>query len=274
MLQMKNIFDVSKKIVIITGGSGQLGSQFTRALLENGAKVAIFDINIAIDKKNKFMSSRKRSSNLKFYKVDITSKVSIKENLEEVLKDLGEPSILINNAALDVPPDANELENGPFETYPEGSWDKTVAVNLKGTFIACQVIGGYLAERGRGSVINIASIYGNVSPDQRIYEYRKKRGALFIKPVSYTATKAGVIGLTKYLATYWAPKNVRVNVLSFGGVFNNQDPEFLSEYCKRVPMGRMAKEDEYNGAILFLASDASSYMTGANIIIDGGLTSW
>jgi len=207
-------------------------------------------------------------------KVDITKKNLIKKGLKQVAKKLGNPSILINNAALDAPPSASTGENGPFEDYSEKLLDKNYQVNLKGMIMSSQVIGKAIADNGGGSIINISSIYGKVSPDQRIYEYRGKGKKSFFKPVSYSVTKGAVASLTRYLATYWAGKNVRVNTLTLGGVFNNQDRQFLKEFCKRVPLNRMANEDEYNAAILFLASKASSYMTGSNLIIDGGLTAW
>ena len=146
-------------------------------------------------------------------------------------------------------------------------------VNVNGVFLCCQVFGGRMAAAGRGSVINVSSIYGLVSPDQRIYEYRRGKGEAFFKPAAYAASKSALLNLTRYLATYWAP-NVRVNTVTFAGVFNDQPARFLEEYTKRVPLGRMAREDEYNGAIVFLASDASSYMTGANLVLDGGYTAW
>ncbi|MEA3493456.1 MAG: SDR family oxidoreductase [Candidatus Margulisiibacteriota bacterium] len=256
------MFNLKNKIAIVTGGLGQLGSQYTKALLDAGAKVAVFDIRTDAEKEN--------SENYASYKVDITKKSSIKEALDKAVNDLGSPTILINNAALDAPPNASADENGPFEDYPESSLDQTYNVNLKGMIFCCQVIGKHMAENGGGSIINISSIYGNVSPDQRIYEYRNN----FYKPVSYSVTKSAVLNLTRYLSTYWAKKGVRVNTLSLGGVFNGQDEKFLEGYCNKVPLGRMANEDEYNGAVIFLASNASSYVTGSNIIIDGGLTAW
>jgi NAD(P)-dependent dehydrogenase (short-subunit alcohol dehydrogenase family) len=147
-------------------------------------------------------------------------------------------------------------------------------VNVKGLFLCCQVVGGAMAAAGRGSIVNIASIYGLVSPDQRIYEYRREAGSEFYKPVAYSASKSAVLNMTRYLATYWAPRGLRVNTLTFAGVFKQQEARFLENYTRRVPLGRMAREDEYNGAVIFLVSEASSYMTGANMILDGGWTAW
>jgi NAD(P)-dependent dehydrogenase (short-subunit alcohol dehydrogenase family) len=181
---------------------------------------------------------------------------------------------LINNAALDSPPGAPVEENGPFESYPESSWDRVMEVNVKGVFLACQAVGGRMAAEGRGSILNICSTYGLVSPDQRLYEYRQRGGEPFYKPVAYSASKSALLNLTRYLAVYWAGSGVRVNTLTFGGVFNGQAQEFLAAYAARVPLGRMAREEEYSGAVVFLLSDASSYMTGANLVIDGGWTAW
>ena len=163
--------------------------------------------------------------------------------------------------------------NGPFEDFPVEIWRQTLDVNVTGVFLCCQVFGKQMAGADGGSIVNVASIYGLVSPDQRVYEYRRRGGANFFKPAAYATSKSALLNLTRYLATYWAPR-VRVNTVTFAGVFNDQDPEFLAEYTKRVPLGRMARPDEYNGAILFLASDASSYMTGANVVLDGGYTAW
>lgn len=269
-----DLFSVQDKIIVITGGLGQLGRQFSQALVERGAKVAVFDVRTYPAIVAERFGEGAKNPNLRFYEVDITRRESIEVATRQVVAGWGAPHGLVNNAALDSPPNAPAAETGPFETYPEGSWDRVMEVNVKGTFLCCQVIGGEMAEAGRGSIINIASIYGLVSPDQRIYEYRRGAGLSFFKPVAYAASKSALYNLTRYLATYWAGKNVRVNTLTFAGVFNNQDERFLEGYCAKVPLGRMACEDEYNGAVIFLLSQASSYMTGSNMVIDGGWTAW
>ena len=266
-------FNIQDKVVVVTGGIGQLGRQFSLALIERGAKVALFDLRAGVDQVAK-KSEASHDRNLLCLPVDVTQRDSIKAGLKHVNSAWGVPYALINNAALDSPPDTPPGENGPFENYPESSWDKVMAVNVKGVFLCCQVIGAQMAEATRGSIINICSIYGMVSPDQRIYKYRGTGGQPFFKPAAYSASKSALLNLTRYLSTYWAGKNVRVNTVTFGGVFNGQDKEFLQGYCDRVPLGRMAREDEYNGAIIFLVSDASSYMTGSNMVIDGGWTAW
>lgn len=269
----QDIFNIQDKIVVITGGLGQLGRQFGLALVEWGAKVAVFDLKID-EQQAVAQYGKQYTDQLLFLPVDVTQRTSIEAGLSKVRAKWGAPHALINNAALDSPPNAPAEENGPFETYPESSWDKVMDVNVKGVFLCCQVVGKDMAEAGRGSIINISSTYGLVSPNQHIYEYRRQSGKPFFKPVAYSASKSALLNLTRYLATYWADRNVRVNTLTFGGVFNHQDEEFLKGYCARVPLGRMAREDEYNGAIIFLVSDASSYMTGSNLVIDGGWTAW
>lgn len=265
---IQSLFSLSGKTAIVTGAAGQLGGEYVRSLLGAGASVAAFDIRPDNPKGN---LKEIDSERLQLIEVDITSRASIESGLETVIAKFGQPDILINNAAIDAPPNASEQETGPFETYPESSWELMMDVNLKGLFLCCQVIGGHMARTGGGSIINISSIYGMVSPDQRIYEYKDKP---FFKPVTYSVTKSGILNLSRYLATYWAKNNVRVNTLTLGGVFNNQDNVFLKNYTNKVPLGRMAQQNEYNGAILYLASGASSYMTGANIIIDGGYSCW
>jgi NAD(P)-dependent dehydrogenase (short-subunit alcohol dehydrogenase family) len=259
------LFSLEGRVAVVTGGLGQLGRQFTTALMSAGARVAVVDQQEA---------KEPDTDRLLHVRADVTDRGSLERALGHIESRWGAPHILVNNAALDSPPDAPAGANGPFEGYPVDLWRNVLDVNVTGVFLCCQVIGGRIAAAGRGSVINIASIYGLVSPDQRIYEYRRKGGEDFFKPAAYCASKSALLNLTRYLATYWAPSNVRVNTVSFAGVFNNQDPAFLQEYTRRVPLGRMAREDEYNGAILFLASDASSYMTGANLVLDGGYTAW
>jgi len=262
------LFGLTGKVAIVTGAAGQLGGCYVRTLLEAGAFVAALDVRLESPKsKLKNITSDRLLS----IEVDINDKGALEKGIDTILSRFGDPNILINNAAIDTPPNSDEQDTGPFETYPESSWQIMMDVNLKGTFFACQVIGGHMAKSGGGNIINISSLYGILSPDQRIYEYKEKP---FFKPAAYSVSKAGVLGLTKYLATYWANHNVRVNALVLGGVFNNQDEAFIDNYITKVPLGRMAREDEYNGAILFLASDASSYMTGANIVIDGGFSCW
>jgi NAD(P)-dependent dehydrogenase (short-subunit alcohol dehydrogenase family) len=262
-------FDVSPEIVVITGVSGQLGFQYARAFLERGARVAGLDVRpsprveaLAPEYPARFM----------FSVADVTDKPSLQRTLSEVERQFGTPTVLINNAAIDSPPSAPLEENGPFENYPEASWNKVMDVNLKGVHQCCQVFGGAMATNGRGTIINVASVYGVVAPDQNLYEYRRKRGENFYKPVAYAVSKSGILNLTRYLAVYWAKRNVRVNTLTIAGVFDNQEEAFLDAYCGRIPVGRMAKPDDYNGAVIFLASPASRYMTGANLVVDGGWT--
>ena len=268
-----NFFDIEGKVVVVTGGLGLLGRQFSLSLLERGAKVAVFDRTIEGAGVSEKLGTASNKNEL-LLATDVTKRDSIESALAQVNAQWGVPHALINAAALDSPPNAPAAENGPFETYPESSWDRVLEVNLKGVFLCCQVAGGQMASAGRGSIINIGSTYGLVSPDQRIYEHRRASAAPFFKPVAYSASKSGLINFSRYLATYWAQRGVRVNTLTLGGVFNHQDTEFVKQYCARVPLGRMARADEYNGAVVFLISDASSYMTGSNLIIDGGWTAW
>lgn len=264
-----NLFCVADQIVVITGVSGQLGFEYGLCLLERGAKVVGLDMNLSEPIKN---LCSQQEENFLFIETDITKKSQIRNALKSCIKKFGVPTGLINNAGLDSPPNSSAAENGPFEKYPERSWDNVLDVNLKGVFLCSQVFGSKMAERGVGSIVNIASIYGLVSPDQSLYSYRRDRGEVFYKPVAYSASKSGVLNLTRYLAVYWAQKGVRVNTLTLAGVANNQDEQFLKAYCERIPIKRMANGNEYNGAVLFLLSNASSYMTGQNLIVDGGWT--
>lgn len=265
----EKLFNVENQVVLITGVSGQLGQVYASEFLSRGAKVVGLDLHcVTGDEALKL----KYPDNFVQVSADVTVKGSLQSALREISCCFGTPTVLINNAALDSPPSSPPEENGPFEDYPESSWDKVIDVNLKGVYLCCQVFGGAMAMAGKGSIINVASIYGVVSPDQNLYDFRRRRGEVFFKPVAYSASKSGILNLTRYLAVYWAKKNVRVNTLTIAGVFNHQEQEFLDVYCRRIPVGRMAEENEYNGAMLFLASDASKYMTGSNLVIDGGWT--
>ncbi len=271
MNYLENIFNVKNKIAIITGGNGQLGTEYVKTLAKAGAKVAVFDVHKSLNPELKKLS---KNLPIKLFQVDITKRDQIENAIKKIKKLWGAPSVLVNNAALDAPPGTNWEENKSFEDYSPESWHAVMDVNLTAVFHCCQIIGGEMAKKGGGSIINISSTYGLLSPNQNIYKYRDKLDRPFVKPVSYSVTKSAILNLTRYLATYWADKNVRVNTLTPGGVFNNQDDEFLKNYAALAPMKRMANKDEYNGAILFLASDASSYMTGANLVMDGGWTAW
>jgi NAD(P)-dependent dehydrogenase (short-subunit alcohol dehydrogenase family) len=249
------LFDLSGRVAVVTGGLGQLGSVYVEGLRARGMKVASFDTAGADP-------------------VDVTDRASIEAATERVIAELGIPHLLVNNAALDSPPDAPAEEVGPFETYPESSFDRVMAVNVKGTLLCCQVVGAAMAREGRGSIVNISSVYGLLSPQQDLYEFRRGAGETFTKPVAYSVSKSAIFNLTRYLATYWAKEGVRVNTLTLAGVFNDQPAEFLEAYTQRVPLGRMADAQEALGALVFLASDASSYMTGANLVVDGGWSAW
>jgi NAD(P)-dependent dehydrogenase (short-subunit alcohol dehydrogenase family) len=264
------LFDLTDRAVVVSGGFGQLGQQYVATLLSRGAKVAVLDERgDAALLASTF--SNVDADRLMLLKADVTRRAELEAGLMQLQRAWGSPFGLINNAAIDSPPDAPVSENGPFETFPELSWDKVMSVNVKGVMLCCQIFGGAMAAAGRGSIINIGSIYGVVSPDQQLYEYRRARGEEFYKPIAYSTSKSALYNLTHYLATYWAPR-VRVNILTLAGVFNGQDPEFLNTYQRRMPIGRMARADEYNGAVVFLLSDASSYMTGAELRLDGGWT--
>ena len=247
-----DLFSLAGRVAIVTGGAGQLGSEIARGLEARGARVAVFDL--AADP----------------YRVDVTDRAA----LEAAVQEVGTPHILVNAAALDSPPDAPAEEVGPVETYPEASFDRVMDVNVKGTFLACQMIGARMAAEGRGSIVNISSIYGMLSPVQALYDFRRAGGDEFYKPVAYSVSKSALYNLTRYFATYWATSGVRVNTLTLAGVANEQPQEFVDAYTARMPLGRMADVGEVVGPVVFLASDASSYVTGANLVVDGGWSAW
>jgi NAD(P)-dependent dehydrogenase (short-subunit alcohol dehydrogenase family) len=270
-MNINELFHLKNKTAIVTGAAGLIGKQHCKALAEAGANVVVCDLD--------YSKCEQLADKLKHHsigvEVDITNKTSIQELLKTSLKEYGKVDILVNNAAINdmVENPVNALEESKFENYPLELFKKVMDVNVTGMFLTSQVIGSSMAERGYGSIINIASTYGIVAPDQSIY--RKSDGSqMFYKSCAYPVSKAAVISLTKFLASYWGRNNVRVNTLSPGGVENNQEFDFVENYSEKTPLGRMSKKNEYKGAVVFLASDASSYMTGANLVIDGGWTIW
>lgn len=272
------LFNVENKICIVTGGLGQIGKNFVEELHNRGAKVAVFARNVNEKRvHDTFSPDQFNYENLQFYAVDINRKDTIERAVDQIEASWGTPDVLVNCAGIDTQPSAPPEVSGPFEKFPEEVFREVVDVNLVGTFLCCQVVGGRMVNAGKGgSIINIGSIYGMLSPIQDIYKYKEERtGVPFIKPVAYSAAKSGIYNLTRYLATYWGKKGIRVNTLTPAGIWRNtQDETFIANFTNRMPMGRMSQENEYNGALIFLASEASSFMTGSNLVIDGGWTAW
>lgn len=274
-----NLFSVENKICIVTGGLGQIGKNFVEELWNRGARVAVWGRTINDERIAKTLGEKAlHDPNLRFYCVDINKKDTLEtalDDMEQIWKDA--PDVLVNNAGIDTQPSAPPEVSGPFENFPEEIFREVVDVNLVGAFLACQAVGARMIQADKGgSIINVGSIYGMLSPIQDIYAYKKElTGVPFIKPVAYSAAKSGIYNLTRYLATYWGKKNIRVNTLTPAGVWRDtQDETFQANFCARMPMGRMSRENEYNGALIFLASQASSFMTGSNLVIDGGWTAW
>jgi 2-deoxy-D-gluconate 3-dehydrogenase len=275
-MSIQQKFDLNGRVAIVTGGVGLLGAEFCRTLAEAGAAVAVVDLN---DSASQGTVDTLTKSGYKALAVptDITQPDSVNAMIEKVLSEFGRLDILVNSAALDpkFDPDAAKkgIAPGAFEDYPLDDWNAALNVNLTGTFLVTQAcVKPMIAQGRKGSIINICSTYGLNGPDQKLYIKDGERVAF--KPVYYTVTKAGVMGFTKYLAAYYAGTDIRVNALTPGGVFNNHEEYFVKNYSAKTIMGRMANKDEMNGALLFLASDASTYMTGNNVVVDGGWTAW
>jgi 2-deoxy-D-gluconate 3-dehydrogenase len=269
-------FDLSGRVAVVTGGAGLLGAEFCRTLAEAGAAVAAVDLNAAAAGKvaDELTAAGYRA---RAVPADLTNPASVQAMAKTVLDAFGRLDVLVNSAALDPKFDAAALAKGltpgRFEDFPLEQWNAALNVNLTGAFLATQAcVAPMLAQGKKGSIINICSTYGLNGPDQRIYLKDGKR--LAFKPVYYTVTKAGILGFTKYLAAYYMGTEIRVNALTPGGVFNDHDETFVTNYSAKTILGRMAKKDEMNGALLFLASEASSYMTGGNLVVDGGWTAW
>lgn len=271
----KSKFDLTGKFALITGAAGLLGLQHSLALLESGADIVITDIN----KKNlvkikDLLENQFPNSRIYEFLLDITNLSSIYKLKDNLKKQNIFINILINNAAINPSVSKDSLlEFSRFENFPNDQWENQIKVGLTGAFNCCKVFGSEMALNKKGVIINIASDLSVIAPNQSLYEKNDlKKEDQPVKPVSYSVIKHGLIGLTKYLSTYWAKDGVRCNALSPGGIFNDQSAEFINKINKLIPMGRMANKDEYRGAIQFLCSDASSYMNGQNLIIDGGRT--
>ncbi len=270
---VEDLFSVKGKVAIVTGAVGLIGSQYVEILSNAGAHVVIADIDQV--KCDAFARQITESSGVEALgvEVDISNEASVAAMARKIVEKFGKIDILINNAA-----GRPKAYFEPFENYPGDDWDFVTSVNLRGTFLCSKVVGNYMLKssgkgngEGKGVIVNIGSTYGVVGNDMSIYEGSEARA---FPSAVYAATKGGVINLTRHLATYWGRKGIRVNCLSPGGVLTNQSEGFVARYSARTPIGRMANKDEYKGAILFLCSDASSYMTGANLVVDGGWTAW
>jgi NAD(P)-dependent dehydrogenase (short-subunit alcohol dehydrogenase family) len=275
-VNVKDQFDLTGRVAVITGGAGLLGVKHAEAVAEMGGIPVLADVDVIRAKTAAAQIAAHYKVPATGLKADITKTSSVQKFRDQVLRRYGRIDILINNAARNPKvEDAKTKVWSRLENYPLPQWELDLAVGLTGALICSQVLGGEMARAGRGVILNVASDLGVIAPDQRIY----RRPGLseerqMVKPVSYSVVKHGLIGLTKYLATYWAEQGVRANAISPGGVFNEQDKDFVRRLTSLIPLGRMARPDEYKAAVVFLVSDASSYMTGANLIIDGGRSTW
>jgi NAD(P)-dependent dehydrogenase (short-subunit alcohol dehydrogenase family) len=268
-------FDLSGKVVLITGGAGLLGAEHAAAIAEAGGVPVLADVRGAEAERVASETCARHGGRAFSVELDVASHASCEAALARVLTVCGRLDGLVNNAALNPKVEGAGLSATRFESYSLELWNRELAVGLTGAFLCAQVFGNHLAQSGGGVIVNVASDLGLIAPDQRIY----RRPGLSpeqqpVKPVTYSVVKGGLVMLTKYLATYWAEAGVRVNALVPGGVHAGQPEDFVARLTNLIPMGRMARKDEYRAALVFLCSDASSYMTGSNLVIDGGRTCW
>jgi NAD(P)-dependent dehydrogenase (short-subunit alcohol dehydrogenase family) len=268
----RSLFDLSGKRALVTGATGILGNRFARGLADCGAEVVCLDLDPAACEALAKELISAYGVTCHGVACDLRDAQAIERAVADIESRIGALDILINNAATKT--DSVPAFLAPLEDYDVETWRQVMAVNLDGAFLMARAVGRRMADRGKGSIVQIASIYGLLGPDQRIYEGSQYFGHRINTPPVYTASKAGVIGLTKHLATYWGHRGVRVNTLTPGGVESGQNDTFQSRYGARIPLGRMARADEIVGAMLFLASDASGFVTGHNLVADGGLAAW
>jgi NAD(P)-dependent dehydrogenase (short-subunit alcohol dehydrogenase family) len=272
------LFDLSGRVAVITGGAGMLGLRYAEAIAEAGGIPVLVDARKDAVEAGLAQLREHPGVEAMGVDLDISDPGAVAGLATQVGERYGRIDILINNAALTVKHGSEQHEGyfAPFEDYPLELWRRALDVNLTGTFLVTQAVGRVMVRQRRGVVLNIAAVYGIVSPDHRIYEGISNQygGEPFNTPVSYATTKAAILNFTRYLATYWADKGIRVNSFSPGAVYDDHDPRFVEQLTSRIPLARMADRDEYKGVVLFLVSDASSYMTGANVVVDGGWTSW
>jgi len=269
-------FSLNKRYAVITGGAGLLGIEHARAILEVNGSVILWDIDSkALDFVTQKLKSEFEPSRVYSSKIDVTKEIEIRSAVDLLKVENIEVSILINNAAINPKYNSTELDYSRLENFSIENWNNEITVGLTSAFLCSKIIGSRMAKNHIGVILNIASDLSLIAPDQRLYKMPNKTpDNQPVKPVTYSVVKTGLVGLTKYLATYWNEQGIRVNSLSPGGVFENQPDEFVKKISSLIPLGRMARSDEYRSAVQFLCSDASSYLTGQNIIIDGGRSAW
>jgi NAD(P)-dependent dehydrogenase (short-subunit alcohol dehydrogenase family) len=275
--ESNSLFRLDDRVVVITGGAGLLGVEHAAAVMTYGGVAVLLDVDTEGLSRSKCSLEAKFSGHVLSIECDISSFESVFSARERIISELGGINVLVNNAARNPKIEqSSRLNFTRLENFPLDQWNLDLAVGLGGAFNCSKVFGSYMASSGQGGVIiNVASDLGVIAPDQRLYRQENLDDHMQpVKPVSYSVVKHGLIGLTKYLATYWCKEGVRCNSLSPGGVYTDHDDIFVSRISQLIPMGRMAAADEYRGAIVFLSSDASSYMNGANLVIDGGRSAW
>jgi NAD(P)-dependent dehydrogenase (short-subunit alcohol dehydrogenase family) len=272
---MDELFSLSGRVAVVTGASGLLGRHHARALAEAGAHVVVTDVDAEAVRAQADELAHAYDRPMLGVAADITQPESVLALRDQALRAFARLDVLVNNAAINDKFESPQsaARQSMVESYPLELWKRSLEVNVTGTFLTSQVLGGHMAAAGSGSIINVASTYGLVAPDQSLY-LRPDGTQPFYKSPAYPTSKGAVIALTKHLATYWGRAGVRVNALCPGGVENGQEQFFVEAYARRTPLGRMSAATDYLGSVVFLASDASSYMTGATLVVDGGWTAW